>query len=207
MQTHQKQMWLLTAFGSVVIFLIASLPVLNQNFPELERQIFMILYDIPSFLIQPMQWLTQFGGVSAAVGAVGALWLVGKRRLSLELAVNSTLAFFLAWGMKSLIARPRPLSYMTDLVQHEWGTAGNGFPSGHAALVTVLAVTLWPYVEPKYRPILVLLVTGVCLSRISLGVHAPLDVIGGVCVGLFVVSITKLLVLYIPQLKSIAKLR
>lgn len=194
-----------TAALSLLAFIVISVPVLSQNFPPIERDVFMWFYGVEQAFIQPLHWITQFGGVSVIAGAVAALWLVGRRRLSIELAVNSTIAFFLAWGLKSLVARPRPVEYIPDIIQREWGTAGNGFPSGHAAIVTVLALTLWSYVEPRYRPLLVGLVVLVCISRISLGVHAPLDVLGGVCIGIFVVSITKLAALYLPRLKSIAK--
>lgn len=205
--SSNPSVYLAIAAASVGLFVLTVLPVLNQNFSNTEQQVFTFLYDIPETLLLPMYWITQFGSVSAVVGAAGALWFVGRRRLSLELAINSILAFYLSWGLKSLIARPRPPAYITDLVQREWGIAGNGFPSGHAAIVTVLALTLWPYVEPRYRPLLVILIILVAISRVSLGVHAPLDVVAGICVGVFVVSITKLTAFYLPRLKTIAKLK
>lgn len=188
---------------SAVCFGLLTLPVMSQQFSDTEQAIFRLFYEIHDVMLQPLLWITQFGGVSVMVGAAAALWLIGKRSLSIWLSINATLGFLLSWGLKSLVARPRPPAYFPDLMQREWGTGGNGFPSGHATMVTILALTLWPYVEAKYRPLLIALVVGVCISRISLGVHAPLDVLAGVCVGVFVVSATTLIRLYLPKVKSI----
>ncbi len=69
-----------------------------------------------------------------------------------------------------------------------------GFPSGHATLSTVVALTLLPYL-PKWigfigAPIFIGLV---CLSRLYLGVHFPLDIIGGMAIGTGAVCVLRLL--------------
>ncbi len=190
---------------SIVVFVIVALPVIGRRFSLLERDVFRFFFAIPSFLVEPMLFITHFGSVSAVVGICGVLFFLGRRRLSLEIGFMAFIAFYLSVALKGVIGRPRPPVYFTDLAQREWGTAGNGFPSGHAALVTILALSLWPHVEKRFRPLLIVLIVAVCISRVSLGVHAPLDVIAGVCVGVFVVSITRIIAPYIPSWKWIAK--
>lgn len=72
-----------------------------------------------------------------------------------------------------------------------------GFPSTHATVCTVIPfyifyLTSWRY-QDLFYPILVIALIwwiSVCTSRIYLGVHSVLDVIGGFLVAIFMLSIT-----------------
>jgi undecaprenyl-diphosphatase len=57
------------------------------------------------------------------------------------------------------------------------------FPSGHAASAVAAAVTL-ARLWPNGRLVLWLLAVLVAVSRIYVGVHYPLDVLGGAVLGL-----------------------
>lgn len=66
--------------------------------------------------------------------------------------------------------------------------AYHSFPSGHAMLITVLVFALWPVLNETFRWIGVLLVFFVCLSRIALGVHFPMDVISGFTIAIVIMK-------------------
>lgn len=117
------------------------------------------------------------GPLVLALGAV--LWVAGRRRESLGLALALVGAIALTDVLKALIARPRPLE--AQAMFHD-----SSFPSGHTLTGAAVYGFLCYLVlrdEPRRFwhwllavPLLVLIVS-IPLSRIYLGVHWPYDTV------------------------------
>jgi undecaprenyl-diphosphatase len=126
-----------------------------------------------------------FGAIWAVVAIVMAAWVPRLRpeawQVLLALLVTQGVV---DWGIKPLVARPRPFVASTaSRVVGRYRPPTFSFPSGHAALsfaaATVLAVGV-----PRLRVCWFVLATLIAFSRIYIGVHYPLDVACGAVVGM-----------------------
>ena len=90
-------------------------------------------------------------------------------------------------GIKEIVGRTRPSSYIGDYLQH-----GYSFPSGHAtmsmAFALLLFFILYPRLSTIYRYALVAFVVlfpiSISISRLYLGIHYLSDVLGGLSLAL-----------------------
>ena len=98
------------------------------------------------------------------------------------IAISTFLTWALVWYIKVLAMAPRPfemLGGVRQLVEESFKTS---FPSNHAALSISLATAVYFY-HKKLGIFLFIIAILICLSRIYVGVHFPVDIIVGALIG------------------------
>lgn len=78
----------------------------------------------------------------------------------------------------------------------------HSFPSGHTA-TAVAGATVLSYLYPRLTWLFAVLAAGIAYSRLYVGVHFPLDVVGGALIG----GVTALLLLAAVRRRSVPGLR
>ena len=148
------------------------------------------LPDLHPGLLWPQQ---QFGNL--AVGPIIVVVAAARRQWHLAAAAGMAtgLKLGLERAVKAVVVRERPGTTVPGAVRrgdvpHE----GQSFVSGHATLVTALATVVSPHLSPRWRAAPALAAAAVCLARVYSGAHNPLDVVGGVGLGLVAGGATNL---------------
>lgn len=179
--------------GGSLLLVLAALPVDADMVSAAEADVFVVLNGtdvLPFVVIWPVMQLGNLLVVpaSALLAAVFRRW-----RLAAELLLAGAGAYLLAKVVKGIVVRGRPDDLLTDVVIRGAEAHGRGFLSGHAAVVAALVAIAWPALGRRGRIVCVALAVAVCLSRIHVGAHLPLDVVGGVGLGLAVAGAVRLL--------------
>lgn len=117
--------------------------------------------------------------------------LTRNRRLGTEVAVAGTVAWIAAKAIKALVQRDRPAAEVaTTELRIGAADSGLGFPSGHAALATTTSALLARDAGWHVGSAAALMSALVGVSRIHVGAHYPLDVVGGLALGTLVADLT-----------------
>jgi undecaprenyl-diphosphatase len=178
-----------------VLFIIALLLSRDSSVSPWESRIFHLAYDLPHLFYPLFYALTQFGGAYMLVVLACLYALKQHYHIVIRLLLSGTLAYFLAGFAKSLWGRARPEELLHNIITLDV-SHGPGFPSGHTALATALALTVGHYLPRKYHWIPVVWIIGVAFSRMYLGVHLPLDLLGGFAIGWFSYAIFRQVRIY-----------
>jgi len=107
--------------------------------------------------------------------------------------VAVALSDWAATGLKALFDRERPPFRYAEPKALVHVPHDASFPSGHAA-TSFAAATVLSFAFPRLAPPFFVLAAAIAFSRVYVGVHYPLDVIGGAALGVLVAFVLKLLV-------------
>lgn len=153
-----------------------------------------ILIWIQSFaapwLDHVMMFFSFIGDEEFCIAAVPFFFYAVHKRVGIRLAVVLLLSTFANDALKVLFATPRPIGVDGIRSLYTSSAPGYSFPSGHSQS----SATFWGYLAVVWKRswftvAAFLLVLGIMLSRLYLGVHWPIDVVGGLIFGgLFVAA-------------------
>jgi membrane-associated phospholipid phosphatase len=182
----------LMVFGMAVLVL-AALPVDRTHVSSAEAAVFRAVNGhevIPFVLVWPVMQLGNLAVVpaSALVAAVFRRW-----RLAAGLLLAGAGTYYAAKVVKGIVVRGRPAGLLDDVVIRGTAALGRGFVSGHAAVVAALLGTAWPWLSRRGRIVCAVLAVAVCLARVHVAAHLPLDVVGGAGLGLAIAGGVRLL--------------
>jgi undecaprenyl-diphosphatase len=111
------------------------------------------------------------------------------RFVKLWQATEMILSVFTTWYVvkiiKVLLALPRPFETLTNIRVLLSISGGDSFPSGHAALTSALATTVFFY-HRRLGLLLYLFAITISLSRLYVGVHYPVDIAAGFLIGILI---------------------
>jgi undecaprenyl-diphosphatase len=176
-----------------LLLVLAALPIRATGVSDAEAAVFRFVNGVtvlPFVVVWPLMQLGNFLVVPATALAAAAL---RRWRLALELLLAGGGVYLLAKVVKGVVTRGRPDALLTDVVIRGAPAVGRGFVSGHAAVLAALATVAWPWLGRRGRIVVCSLVVVVCLTRVYVGAHLPLDVVGGAGLGLAVGGLVRLL--------------
>ena len=181
--------WL--AAGTVGLVLCA-LPVHADRVAAPEADAFRLVNDLPSVPFGVVWMPMQLGNLLVVPAAVLAALAFRRWRLAAGLALAGAGVYALAKVVKHFVLRGRPSGLLDDVVVRGAAPHGLGFVSGHIAVVTALALVAWPWLPRWGRWAAGAAVAAVFLTRMYVGAHLPLDMVGGAALGVAVGALVRL---------------
>lgn len=167
-----------------MVAFVVTAAVANQGLAPLEREIFEAVNGLPDALYVVIWPFMQYGVfVTIPVLTVIAL-LLRRFRLALAMAVAGVGVYLLARVVKEFVKRGRPDALLEGVHEREtFAEASLGYPSGHAAVAAAMTVVVTPHLHGRWKLVPAVLLVIVCIGRIYVAAHLPLDLLGGAALG------------------------
>lgn len=191
----RSRRWLLSAAASAAV-LAGTSAVAANGVPSWESEVFRTLHEVPRSTDYVLWLPMQLGSAWAPPVVAFVGWRVSRSwRPAAGALVAGWGGWWLAKAMKAGIERGRPSAELGDqAVRSTAVTEGLGFVSGHATVAFACAAVISPYLPARWKALAWALATTVALSRVVVGAHLPLDVVGGAALGILLASLWHLAV-------------
>jgi undecaprenyl-diphosphatase len=138
--------------------------------------------DLLDHLFVPLTRAGSFGAIWLAIALLCA-WRYRTTFLPLLVAAMVMVGEITSYGLRHAIGRERPPFHEPGNPEPLVGAPHSpSFPSGHAT-AAFLGATLVAFSVPRLAPLLYALAAAIAWSRVYVGVHYPLDVLGGAVYG------------------------
>ena len=192
---HRRRADAVIAAAGLAVVVVCGVLVANRVLVGMDVAVFRRVNHWPGWLYPPM-WTVQLSGVIGALPVVAAAAALLRRlRLAVALAAATVLKPLLEAAAKTFVQRARPAEALHDVILRGNSAAhGLSFPSGHAMVIFTSATLASPYFKGWWKVLPWALAVAVCLSRVYLGAHFPLDVAAGAGLGVFMGGVLNLVV-------------
>ena len=180
----------LVAAAGLSVMIVCGVLVANRTLVGPDVALFHRVNHWPGWLYPPM-FIVQLSGVIGALPLLaGAAALLRRFRLAAALAAATLLKASLEAVAKTFVQRGRPAETVEDVILRGNSAAhGLSFPSGHAMVIFAITALVVPYLRGWWKVLPWALAAAVCLSRLYLGAHFPLDVVAGAGLGIMIGSV------------------
>ena len=179
----------------LILFIPSAIISHTHQLKGFEARLFYDINNLPGTFRIPALWITEGLGAGYPIALCILIPLAFKYfRLAWRFFIVVGGAGVVMEIAKYIVKEPRPVVMLKGhLHERAIETGLNSFPSGHQVVATAMALTLWLILPNKWKWVSILWILLVGFSRIYLGVHTPLDIIGGFAIGLMAISFVNLL--------------
>jgi membrane-associated phospholipid phosphatase len=187
--SHRAWAGLVAAVVGLGLRLGSAVIVRNGRVGPAERRVFDAINGLPEWLNWPLWLFQQFGNLVVAFLAVVLIAVLLRRPYVAAAAVLAVVAKLgLERVVKSAVERRRPGTSIGEgvILRGDVSIGGLSFVSGHAVITTACATVLMAVLPRRWKavPWVVVVLNGV--GRVYVGAHNPLDIVGGVGLGLVI---------------------
>ena len=180
-----QDVWL--AVAGLIVFLLAAAVAHNGRVGPAERAVFDAVNGLPDGLSGPMTALQYLGTLLIGPLVVVIALVLRQWRLAGAAAAVTVLKLAAERGVKLVVHRQRPGTTVPDaILRGDVPPKGWSFVSGHVILTGALAAVITPYLAGRWKVLPWIVVAAVAVARVYLGAHNPVDVVGGLGVGLVI---------------------
>lgn len=142
------------------------------------------------FLNKIMVWLTEYGREAFWIMTVVLLFVFGGisgKKTAIVLVLAFIVLIPIGFAAKDIVHRPHPTIPESDFLLAQ-DPNEYSYPSGHATIVSAGAAIALALFRDSKRKLAISLTLAteaalVCISRVYVGGHYPLDVVGGILLG------------------------
>jgi glycosyltransferase 2 family protein len=175
---------LTVVLGAAAVLAIGARAARDGSLRGVESRVFSAVNRLDERGFAPAWVVMQLGSLGGAVATGAAVAAAGRPCLGRRMAVVGALTWVGSKAVKPFVGRGRPAIELELARVLGREQAGLGYPSGHAGVVMAMASAAAPHVPGVVRPMLRLAALGIGATRVYVGAHLPLDIVGGIALGI-----------------------